>query len=129
MLNIDIKNSVDNLNINSYESDDDENINQNQPIHHQTNNTINFNISQGIKNSSSTKNRNSLKKNIIHVFNRNNLPKIKSLENIMNNENSLENYGMNKTIDSGNSVQTFFINKNENDDKKPHIVKVFKKNK
>ena len=129
MLNIDIKNSVDNLNINSYESDDDENINQNQPIHHQTNNTINFNISQGIKNSSSTKNRNSLKKNIIHVFNRNNLPKIKSLENIMNNENSLENHGMNKTIDSGNSVQTFSINKNENDDKKPHIVKVFKKNK
>ena len=82
-----------------------------------------------MKNSSSTKNRNSLKKNIIHVFNRNNLPKIKSLENIMNNENSLENHGMNKTIDSGNSVQTFSINKNENDDKKPHIVKVFKKNK
>ena len=47
----------------------------------------------------------------------------------MNNENSLENYGTNKTIDSGNLVQTFSINKNENDDKKPHIVKVFKKNK
>ena len=125
MLNIDIKNSLDNLNINSYDSEDD--FDRNQQIH-QTNNTINFNISQGMKNSYSNKNRNSLRKNIIQILKKDNLPKINSVDNIVNNENNLEKIVMNKTVESGTSVQFTNRNKNnENEDNTPHIIKVFKK--
>ena len=127
MLNIDIKNSVNNVDLNSYESDD-ENINQNQHIHHQTNNTINFNISQGMKSSSSNKNRINLKKSLNQIISKKNLPKINSFENILNNDNSLENFSGIKTHEQGSSCQIHNGPKNnENKDKKPHIVKVFKK--
>ena len=126
MLNIDVKNSFDNFNLNNYESDD-ENINQNQHIH-QTNNTINFNISQAMK-TSSNKKRNSFKKSFNQIFSKQILPKINSLDNILNNENSLENFKVNKTIETTGSPN--HINednkKNVNKDKSPHIVKVFKK--
>ena len=121
MLNIDIKNSVNNLDLNNYESED-ENINQNQHIHHQTNNTINFNISQGMKaSSSSNKNRINLKKSFNQIISKKSLPKINSFENILNNDNSLENFGGIKTHEQGSSCQI------HNDNKKPHIVKIFKK--
>ena len=126
MLNIDIKNSIDNLNINSYDSED-ETFDKNQNIH-QTNNTINFNISQGMKNSYSNKNRNSLRKNIIQILKKDNLPKINSFDNINNNENNIDIIGMNKTVEAGTSVQFTNRNKiNENEDNTPHIIKVFKK--
>ena len=126
MLNLDIKNSLNNFDVNSYESDDEDNINQKNHIHHQTNNTINFNISQGMKTSTSHKKRNSLKKSINQLLSKNSLPKINSVDNILNNEKSLENFGM-KTVEQGteNSSQNHIGNEN----KKPHIVKVFKKNK
>ena len=68
MFNIDVKNSLADLNMNTYESDDDSN--QNQHIH-QTNNTINFNISQGAKNSSSNKSGFSLKRSFNNAYPKN----------------------------------------------------------
>ena len=118
MLNIDIKNNLNNIDLNNYESDE-ENANQNI---YQTNNTINFNISQGMKNSASNKNRNSLK-SINQIILKNNLPKINSVDNIINNEKSFDDYRANKTIETVNSS----IKYNEIDSKKPHIIKVFKK--
>ena len=54
------------------------------------------------------------------------MPKINSVENILNNENSLENFGI-KTVDQGTGNSSLSNNGNEN--RKPHIVKIFKKNK
>ena len=131
MLNIDLKNSHD-LNMNSFESDDD--LEQNLHMH-QSNNNINLNMSRGLKTSASYKNRSSLKKNIKslnNIFSQNNLlPKINSLDGIINSESIVENFSDNKTNES--PKKTIIINEgnkvNESADKKPHIVKVFRKNK
>lgn len=129
MLNIDIKNSVDNYNINSYESED-ENNNQQPLINHQINNNINFNIRHGLKTSASNKNKNNLKKSFNQIFAKNGLPKINSYDNFLSSDNSIENYGMNKTIESsGTSYHNNDGIKNNESDKKPCIVKVFRKNK
>ena len=132
MLNIDLKNSGD-LNMNSFESDDE--LDQNQHIHQNSNNNINLNLSRGLKTSASYKNRSSLKKNIkslSNVFSQNNiLPKINSFEGIINSESIVENFSDNKTNESPR--KTIIINEgnkvSESADKKPHIVKVFRKNK
>ena len=132
MFNIDVKNSLADLNMNTYESDDDSN--QNQHIH-QTNNTINFNISQGAKNSSSNKSGFSLKRSFNNAYPKNHkLPRLNSFDsipNIIKSENIVENISNNKTI--GLSGKTFHDNdenkNNESTDNKPHIVKVFRKNK
>ena len=119
MLNIDIKNSVDNnFNINNCDSDDENN--QKSHIHHQTNNTINFNISQALKTSSSNKNKNYLKKSFNQVFSKNPLPKISSLDNILNNE-SVDS----RLMESARNTQ--INNEGNTNNKKPCIVKVFRK--
>jgi flagellar biosynthesis regulator FlbT len=134
MLNIDLKNSGDlNMN-NSFESDDDE-LDQNQHINQNSNNNINLNLSRGLRTSASYKNRSSLKKNIKslnNIFSQNNLlPKINSIDGIINSESLMENFSDNKTNES--PKKTITINEgnkvNESADKKPHIVKVFRKNK
>jgi len=133
MLNIDLKNSGDlNMN-NSFESDDE--LDQNQHIHQNSNNNVNLNLSRGLKTSASYKNRSSLKKNVKslnNVFSQNNLlPKINSFDGIINSESIVENFSDNKTNES--PKKSIIINEgnkvNENADKKPHIVKVFRKNK
>ena len=133
MLNIDLKNSGDlNMN-NSFESDDE--LDQNQHIPQNSNNNVNLNLSRGLKTSASYKNRSSLKKNVKslnNVFSQNNLlPKINSFDGIINSESIVENFSDNKTNES--PKKSIIINEgnkvNENADKKPHIVKVFRKNK
>ena len=133
MLNIDLKNSGDlNMN-NSFESDDE--LDQNQHLHQNSNNNLNLNLSRGLKTSASYKNRSSLKKNVKslnNVFSQNNLlPKINSFDGIINSESIVENFSDNKTNES--PKKSIIINEgnkvNEIADKKPHIVKVFRKNK
>ena len=119
MLNMDIKNTFDGLKENNYESDDENNYDSGRlktsPAH--------FNISNN--NSKSKKNFN---RSTFNNYDKNNgLPKI-------NNVKSKDDVHIDEHINITNNMSTIQFgnptaqNKNKNDNR-PHIVKVFRKNK